>query len=385
MRSGGYGIAGWAVAGDVIVDMSMIRDIDIEPPIDVDGAPPGTLDWTPLKDMPAIGSKGKGRAQPPQSLSSPAAAVTVDPVATGKRRREDGPVDSLAIDPTTAAAGRGPYDAASYTVATFLRGPPLPVIPGDTPREPPTNRPRLNSLEPGSPLRMEHLSGEHSSVVDRGPVSDVDMSPPHQPVRSAPTDEGTNPPPSAAGAGEALDAFRYITSNHASPAFGQTLGSDGASTGVSAVSPLAMGRFMQPPSSTSVGSPGVMAWNPMMGFSASGPGPSQFPFLPAMSMSMSMSMPAHGPSAPSIGLAAMVSGASSAGLYVPAAGGGNGHGEHLGTMNHARPVHPHAYVTFGAGMRQKEVDIYTAEHPFVGLNPVTGEREEGTVPYHIPM
>ena len=54
-------------------------------------------------------------------------------------------------------------------------------------------------------------------------------------------------------------------------------------------------------------------------------------------------------------------------------------------MNHARPVHPHAYVTFGAGMRQKEVDMYTAEHPFVGLNPVTGEREEGTVPYHIPM
>ena len=32
MRSGGYGIAGWAVAGDVVIDMSLIRDIDIEHP-----------------------------------------------------------------------------------------------------------------------------------------------------------------------------------------------------------------------------------------------------------------------------------------------------------------------------------------------------------------
>lgn len=29
----------------------------------------------------------------------------------------------------------------------------------------------------------------------------------------------------------------------------------------------------------------------------------------------------------------------------------------------AEPIYPHAYVTFGAGMRQKEVDTYTANHP----------------------
>ena len=75
------------------------------------------------------------------------------------------------------------------------------------------------------------------------------------------------------------------------------------------------------------------------------------------------------------------------GAYIPlpASESGSGPGGHLGTMHYARPVHPHTYVTFGAGMRQKEVDMYTADHPFVGVSPVTGEREEGAVPYHIPM
>ena len=57
---------------------------------------------------------------------------------------------------------------------------------------------------------------------------------------------------------------------------------------------------------------------------------------------------------------------------------------HLGTMPHAKPVHPHAYVTFGAGMRQKEIDLYTSDHPLEGVNTVTGERD-AAVPYHVPM
>ncbi|KAH9935138.1 uncharacterized protein BXZ73DRAFT_100527 [Epithele typhae] len=50
VRAGGYAIPGWAVSGDVLVDMSMLRDIAIEPPLNV---PEGTkVDWTPLKDTP---------------------------------------------------------------------------------------------------------------------------------------------------------------------------------------------------------------------------------------------------------------------------------------------------------------------------------------------
>ena len=39
------------------------------------------------------------------------------------------------------------------------------------------------------------------------------------------------------------------------------------------------------------------------------------------------------------------------------------------------PAHTHAYVAFGAGAGQKDVDIFSAEHPLEG----------GNVPYHIPL
>ena len=58
---------------------------------------------------------------------------------------------------------------------------------------------------------------------------------------------------------------------------------------------------------------------------------------------------------------------------------------HMGTMPHAKPVHPHAYVTFGAGMRQKEIDMYSAENPLAGISTVTGATEDGLVPYYVPM
>ena len=54
-------------------------------------------------------------------------------------------------------------------------------------------------------------------------------------------------------------------------------------------------------------------------------------------------------------------------------------------MPHARPLHPHAYVTFGAGMNQKDVDIHTANDRLDGVDPVTGEARSAAVPYHIPM
>lgn len=46
------------------------------------------------------------------------------------------------------------------------------------------------------------------------------------------------------------------------------------------------------------------------------------------------------------------------------------------------PLHPHVYVTFGSGMRQKEVDMYTASHP-VEARSLTGART--TSPYHVPL
>lgn len=46
------------------------------------------------------------------------------------------------------------------------------------------------------------------------------------------------------------------------------------------------------------------------------------------------------------------------------------------------PIHSHAFVTFGAGMRQKQIDIYTAE------NQIPAKSLSGTpcgIPYHVPL
>jgi hypothetical protein len=48
----------------------------------------------------------------------------------------------------------------------------------------------------------------------------------------------------------------------------------------------------------------------------------------------------------------------------------------------AEPIHPHAYVTFGAGMRQKEVDTFTAQHKLEARY-LTGDGDG--IPYHVPL
>lgn len=48
----------------------------------------------------------------------------------------------------------------------------------------------------------------------------------------------------------------------------------------------------------------------------------------------------------------------------------------------ARPIHQYAYVTFGAGMRQKEIDMYTADHP---LEATSLSGTNSRVPYHVPL
>lgn len=52
IRAGGYGTAGWAVNGDIVIDLSEINDIQIEEP-----SPSGS--FTSLKDS-VYHAKGKG-------------------------------------------------------------------------------------------------------------------------------------------------------------------------------------------------------------------------------------------------------------------------------------------------------------------------------------
>ncbi|KIM76644.1 hypothetical protein PILCRDRAFT_797325 [Piloderma croceum F 1598] len=48
----------------------------------------------------------------------------------------------------------------------------------------------------------------------------------------------------------------------------------------------------------------------------------------------------------------------------------------------ATPTHQHVYVSFGAGMRQKEIDRYTADHP---LEAISSSGFSEVIPYHVPF
>ncbi|KAH7883348.1 hypothetical protein F5I97DRAFT_229261 [Phlebopus sp. FC_14] len=71
IKAGGYGTAGWAVGGDIIVNLHRITQIEIEAPTESGG-------FTSIRDMPPHGSKGKNPAGPPVADSF-----------SGKRGREE--------------------------------------------------------------------------------------------------------------------------------------------------------------------------------------------------------------------------------------------------------------------------------------------------------
>ncbi|KAJ7721491.1 hypothetical protein B0H16DRAFT_1602527 [Mycena metata] len=54
----------------------------------------------------------------------------------------------------------------------------------------------------------------------------------------------------------------------------------------------------------------------------------------------------------------------------------------LNLASQAEPVYPNAYITFGAGMRQKEIDQYAAAHQ-LEAHSLAGPNT--TIPYHVPF
>ncbi|KZT72357.1 hypothetical protein DAEQUDRAFT_32334 [Daedalea quercina L-15889] len=405
VKAGGYATAGWSIAGNVIIDLGMIRECDIEPP--VEGAEAGK-DWTRLADMLPPGSKGKGRAcaagKPddipaevaPETSTLPA-HETEQSVAVGtKRRREDSPEEDRPLPKLMASQEKRnllrSYDTASDSVAAFFRGPPLPEEEGEEPRKPPANRRRLTSPERhvgglDGEGQVDGLDGEgqvdgpsattargeaigmsrsgSESVSGSGSGSGLSESGTH--ITTPDTDEEPSPcmPPTRSD-----DPFGYMASDGPTPdaAYPPTLTSTnpfGAASGASSSTMLtpglsSMSMGMSPWSaysaSSSLGSQGA---------SSAGVGPRILP--PSFVFPAGLSMaPGAFPMALPMGV-------------LPQEGGVG-----FGVVAPAKPVHPHAYVTLGAGMRQKEVDMYTAEHPLEGYSVVTGTRQERSVPYHMP-
>ncbi|KAL0574904.1 hypothetical protein V5O48_007048 [Marasmius crinis-equi] len=94
VKAGGFGTAGWAVGGDIVIDLSRMVEVDIELPKE-DGS------YTGLRNIPTAHSKGK----------RPITDVDTKPSnsSPGKRRREE---DNDLRN----------YDLASPSAAAFLRG-----------------------------------------------------------------------------------------------------------------------------------------------------------------------------------------------------------------------------------------------------------------------
>lgn len=297
VKAGGFGTAGWSIAGDIIIDLNKITDIDIVPP-HADGS------FTSLKDVASDNSKGK---QPQSSAANSA-----------KRRREEDA--NLRI-----------YDNASLAVASYLRGgQPLVIQDGPSPNvrrrldSPGTSdTPRGNRNAPRPSLSLStgsrssasgsRSSGSQSTTSTAGTTPGA--SPPaglptsvQPPIRSlfsvssaagSCTDGDTNAPQDA-------DPFGYL---------------DESTNGQSAA--------LRTSTHSSASQPPVWEDEPM---------PPAFNFPNSFGM---MDAPAQ-----------------------------------------AEPIHEFAYVTFGAGKRQKEIDTYTAQHP-LEAHYVSGSGEG--IPYHVPL
>jgi hypothetical protein len=320
VKAGGYGTGGWAINGDIVIDLSKIQDIDIEPPQrEGDG-------YTSLRDTALSTSKGKARVgEPVADPSGPAARM----------RLLDGESHEASSGQTEQTAPPAPndlpiawlYGTASAAVANFLHGTPLPPDEfGEEPRRLPISR------------RAVGLDGSALTVTTLPPVGGLLTSQPDNSLPSLVTHSGSGSgtsPSSASGTGWSTIAT--------TPASSSPSNLDSAISAAPHGSPFAFTEpFESAPSRPDPFAYMDNAEPPVFGIS---------PATPLSSGTTSWDADA-----------ALLAHPLFAGEVPP----------HL-----TRPVPPytHAYVSFGAGAKQKDVDLFTANHPL----------DDGVVPYHVPL
>lgn len=288
VRAGGYGTGGWAVGGDIILDLSKLVEVDIETPQE-DGS------FTSLKDVAAANSKGK------TSVGNYASG-------TGKRRREED-------------ANLRQYDAASKSVAAFLHDP---------------------ELSPSS---------------DAGP-------PPNVKRRMDPSPAVPTPSTSVASGGKAT----FLSADSSSPSTSTDAMSSPSTILTSASS--SPGPFIHevasrdPPGSKPYSSSTTRSNADPFGYLDA---PTNFPPVPPPRTVQSFYNPhallnIWGSANPNPLLT------DSSDVFAQ-----------MNMFSHIDPPYSHVYVTFGAGMRQKEIDTYTAKNP---IEPSDGGPG---IPYHVPL
>ncbi len=303
VKAGGYGTGGWAINGDIVVDLSRIHDMDVEPPQSGGG-------YTSLRDTAQSGNKGKARVgEPVLDLSGPATRKRVFDTEAENAASSRIPTSAW-LDSTTSAA-----------VASFLHGPALPPDDfGEEPRRPATNRRRLGI--DGSALAVT----THSLIAE--PLT-------------ARTDSLSS---SSSG-----DAHSSAASVMNSSTLATTLGSS---------------RSPRPDLAIPSGLPAPSTTEP---FHMAPSRPDPFAYMD------NVDPPIFGVSPPTPLSSSAAAWGADAALFAHPLFAGDG--DVPPNLTRPVPPHTHAYVAFGAGARQKDVDLYMATHPLDG----------GVVPYHVPL
>ncbi|KAI6115246.1 hypothetical protein EDD17DRAFT_1569257 [Pisolithus thermaeus] len=284
VKAGGYGTAGWAVCGDIIMDLVRFNQIEIEPPTSSGG-------FTSIREMPPAGSKGKDRADP----------LVTDRDWTGGHRRGN--------------ARQYASSLSSQRVDDFLH--------------------------PGS----------ETSPRSRGPVGAVG------PVAPFPFASRAAVPQASQG---------FLVSNMRGPAPGNNT----TMTHVRPTSPTASrgSRVSHPTRGisttfTSAPSPPVSRPEPStvidadpFGYLEEGFG-NERPTIPSTSR-LAQSIPNSLFANPT---------------FLDSS---------QNILTYATPIHSRAFITFGAGMRQKDIDQFSAANPLEAFS-LSGGR--GAVPYYVPF
>lgn len=275
IKAGGYGTAGWAIGGDIIVDLCKLVEIDIE-------IPKSNGSFTSLRDVAPANSKEK------QTLQSSS-------VSNGNSRRE-------------GDENFREYDSASKAVSAFLHGPPLSSSDSTTTSIAITPTPSIGRRFDVGP---SNSTFGNSIIGGTFTLSSSVLFEPSQ-FDNAPTQMSIAEMPSHPGSTE----FNESSTNT-----------------LSSASPFG---YLDNPSN----------------FPPAPPLPTLVPHYTQSSASSAwmanQTMTAFGTPIPV----------------------------------HVEPIHPYAYVTFGAGMRQKEVDTFTATHKLEAR--YLTDIGDG-IPYHVPL
>ena len=360
--------------GDIIVDLNRLRGITVDVP---DSSIP--REYVGLRDQLSPTDKGKGKAsrQPPQITSasnSQDVDVTSTTVTSQKRRRE------ASDDEETAAykARLRTYDPAAPRVSSFLSGPPLAPEPGVSRRLPPQDYrasllDRFNSTgsEPASTsidVNRQRIDGANSAG----------MVTPESRVNDLPSGAGStgNPPPPPIDARGPFDHMNLAGEpnsadfTRSTPWFPSRVRPfDYLATTSSSED---TGPIQQPTYQQSIRSSRGLASFPTFASNTPFSGPS-FPPL-----NIPHNLPHSAPHTAGEGSSFPTSASSLFSPYLPM----DLEGPPLDHSPQPEPQYPHVYVTFGAGVLQKEIDMHTADNPVEAMESTNGTAE--LIPYHVP-